>query len=74
MTDFDQDTLCDYIAAHGFGDPSDEGLELAFNMARQGDDYATIAHEVVFRGLTLGSDDDLDDGLYQRALDQAAEQ
>ena len=46
---FDEDMAHDYILAHGFGPPSDEGMALARKLYEAGDDYATIGHEVVYK-------------------------
>ena len=48
---FDEDMAHDYILAHGFGPPSDEGMDLARELYAEGKDYATIGHEVVYRRL-----------------------
>lgn len=57
-TEYDADTLHDYVIAHGSGTPTPAAYTLAAALWSQGDDYATIAHEIVFRGLT---NDDRDD-------------
>ena len=49
---FDEDLAHDYILAHGFGPPSDKGMALARELYGEGQDYATIGHEVVARRLT----------------------
>lgn len=49
---FDADTFHDYVAAHGFGAPTDEGERQGKQLMMDGDDYATAAFEVVARGLT----------------------
>ena len=50
----DLDTIHDYVIAHGFGAPTDEGYQLA-ELLWSGDDrgdYATIAFEIVSAELT----------------------
>lgn len=49
---FNQDVFHDYVVAHGFGAPTDEGYELGRSLMVLGDDYATAAAEVCARGLT----------------------
>ncbi|WP_018234155.1 hypothetical protein [Thioalkalivibrio thiocyanodenitrificans] len=56
MEVLDRDTFHDYVVAHGFGAPSEEGYDLGKRLCAQGDDYATSAAEVVFRGLTVSGD------------------
>lgn len=51
---FDEDMAHDYIASHGFGVPTVEGLAHAKLLYEAGDDYATIGHEIVARGMTMG--------------------
>lgn len=51
----DRDQMHDYVVAHGYGAPTAAGWALADTLWAQGDDYATIAHEMVFRRLTEGS-------------------
>ena len=51
--EFDRKTLDDYVAVHGCGVPTKEGYALAREMLMRGDDYPTIAHEIVFRQLTI---------------------
>lgn len=55
-TNFDRDTFHDFVAAHGFGQPTDEGYKLGESLMRTGDDYATAAAEVAARGLTTEAD------------------
>lgn len=54
VTAFDEDMAHDYIASHGFGVPTAEGLAHAQLLFEAGDDYATIGHEIVGLGLTMG--------------------
>jgi len=51
--EIDRTTLDDYVAAHGCGVPTNEGYALARKLWTQGADYATIAHEIVYRQLTI---------------------
>lgn len=45
-------TLQDFVASHGYGDATAEGLKLGLDLVHTGDDFATAAAEVVARGLT----------------------
>src|SRR5690606_21154826 len=54
---FDRDMFHDYVIAHGFGPPTEEGYALGFSLIAGGDDISTAATEVVARGLTTRSDD-----------------
>lgn len=45
-------TLQDFVASHGYGDATAEGLKLGLDLMHTGDDFATAAAEVVARGLT----------------------
>lgn len=54
--DFDEDTFHDYVVAHGFGAPTEEGVELGKQLMSEGDDYATAAFEIVSRNLTNESE------------------
>ncbi|KZX58070.1 hypothetical protein A3709_19180 [Halioglobus sp. HI00S01] len=49
---FDETQAADYIASHGNGDPTADGIALARKLFANGSTYAEIGHEVVFRGLT----------------------
>ena len=42
----------DFVVSHGFGAPTDAGYTVAEELFTQGDDYATIGHELVARSLT----------------------
>lgn len=55
---FDEDTAHDYIVSHGFGIPTEEGMEVAKMLFENGDDYATIGAEVTARGLTVDQEED----------------
>jgi hypothetical protein len=55
---FDEDMAHDYIASHGFGVPTEEGLKVARMLFDNGDEYADIGHEVVARALTIEPSDD----------------
>ncbi|HFL7937942.1 hypothetical protein IYR97_26185 (plasmid) [Pseudomonas fulva] len=44
--------LEDYVASHGFGDVTQDGIQLAQILIARGDDYATAAAEVTARGFT----------------------
>lgn len=55
---FDEDMAHDYVASHGFGVPTQEGLRVAKVLFDNGDEYADIGHEVVARGLTVEPTDD----------------
>ncbi len=44
--------LEDYVASHGFGDVTQDGIQLAQFLIARGDDYATAAAEVTARGFT----------------------
>lgn len=54
---FDRDMFHDYVIAHGFGPPTEEGYALGFSLIAGGDDISTAATEVVARGLTAHGDD-----------------
>ncbi|APD91994.1 MAG: hypothetical protein CBC55_02640 [Gammaproteobacteria bacterium TMED95] len=49
---FDKDLCHDFVVSHGFGAPTDTGYTVAVELFSQGDDYATIGHELVARSLT----------------------
>jgi hypothetical protein len=49
---FSRETFEDYVLSHGFGEPTRHGLVLGQQLYDAGDDYATIGHEIVARGLT----------------------
>jgi len=44
--------LAEYVASHGFGEPLVEAFDVGRALFDQGDDYATVAAEIVTRGLT----------------------
>jgi hypothetical protein len=48
---FDAVQFADFVASHGFGDPTPEGYNLGLQLYAAGDDYATIGAEVTARGL-----------------------
>ena len=50
-SDFDKIVFHDFVVAHGFGKPTDEAYELGLQLHEEGDDYATIAFEIVARKL-----------------------
>ena len=50
--DFDKDLCHDVVVSHGFGAPTDAGYTVAEELFTQGNDYATIGHELVARSLT----------------------
>lgn len=49
---FNWDEAQDYAASHGFGLPLQSARSVAEKLFREGDDYATIGHEIVALGLT----------------------
>lgn len=49
---FDWDEAQDYVATHGCGLPLKSARPVAEQLFREGDDYATIGHEIVALGLT----------------------
>lgn len=49
--------LADFVASHGYGDVTQQGIQLAQALIAAGDDYATAAAEVSARGLTFEPDD-----------------
>lgn len=49
-------TLQDFVASHGYGDATPEGLKLGLDLVHTGDDFATAAAEVVARGLTTAQE------------------
>ncbi|MEE8058389.1 MAG: hypothetical protein V3T17_11225 [Pseudomonadales bacterium] len=54
---FDADEFHDYVVAHGFGKPTCDAYKYAKGIFEKcGDDYSTIAHEVVARGMVSDSD------------------
>lgn len=55
---FDWERCEDYIASHGFGSALLTAQDVARELYEQGDDYATIGHEIVARGLTFDQEDD----------------
>jgi hypothetical protein len=48
---FSRDELHDFVVAHGSGEPTEEGYAAALDMLTRGDPCATVAFEIVFRGL-----------------------
>lgn len=50
---FSEDTVHDYVVAHGYGAPTASGMRTAERMFWKGVDYATIAFEVVARQQTM---------------------
>ncbi|KRW83694.1 hypothetical protein [Marinobacter sp. P4B1] len=52
---FDWERCEEYILSHGFGEPLFVAQAVARELWAEGDDYATIGHEVVARGLTAGA-------------------
>ncbi|RCW64045.1 hypothetical protein DET61_11686 [Marinobacter nauticus] len=50
---FDWEKCEDYIASHGFGPADAQAQSVARELWEEGDDYATIGHEIVARGLTF---------------------
>ncbi|MCP4116144.1 MAG: hypothetical protein GY737_12205 [Desulfobacteraceae bacterium] len=55
---FDWEKCEDYIASHGFGPALLKAQEVARELWELGDDYATIGHEIVARGLTFNQEED----------------
>ena len=53
---FDPDTFSDYVTAHGYGEPTKKGYDVGRELFQEDPDYATVAFEVVFRGLTKETD------------------
>lgn len=49
--------LEDFVASHGCGDVTQQGIQLAQALIAAGDDYATAAAEITARGLTFDPDD-----------------
>lgn len=45
--EFDPDTFVDFVASHGFGVPTDEGVEKGHEYMQDGMDYAEAAAEVI---------------------------
>lgn len=55
METFDREMFHDYVVAHGFGPPTEQGYAFAedsYNLSDGLYDYATLADEVVYRGYT----------------------
>ena len=75
MQAFDKDQLIDFVASHGFGEPTSEGITLGKELMEEGDDYATAAHEIVCRELTTDFEypahvtDDLNNGFFMTDID-----
>jgi len=57
---FDWEKCEDYIVSHGFGDALFAAQDVARKLWGEGDDYATIGHEIVARGLTTGADEEIE--------------
>jgi hypothetical protein len=55
---FNEDMAHDYIVAHGFGVPTDEGLKFARMLFEKGDSYADIAFEVTSSNLVADLQED----------------
>lgn len=55
---FDWEKCEDYIASHGFGPALLTAQEVARELWELGDDYTTIGHEIVARGLTFNQEED----------------
>jgi hypothetical protein len=55
---FNRDMFHDYVVAHGYGPPCEEGYQLGQQLFLPDADYAEAAFEVVFRGLTIEPDED----------------
>lgn len=51
---FSERSFEEYVCSHGFGDPLPEAIGLGRLLHAEGDDYATIGHEIVARGLVEG--------------------
>lgn len=49
---FDTQRFQDFVASHGFGDATDEGVAMGRRLLSEGGTYATAAAEVSYRGLT----------------------
>lgn len=49
----DAEELSDFVSSHGFGEPTQEGIQLAQALIATGEDYSTAAAEVTAHGLTL---------------------
>lgn len=45
--DFDEDVFAEFVASHGYGYPTDEGIEKGHEYMQEGMDYAEAAAEVV---------------------------
>jgi hypothetical protein len=58
---FDRDTFQDFVCSHGFGEASEEGIQLGIMLTMTGDDYATAAAEVSARGLTIDAEEENED-------------
>lgn len=50
--EFEETQFRDFVAAHGAGNPTPEGVEYGERLMREGDDVATAAFEVVALGMT----------------------
>lgn len=50
-----RDEFHDYVVSHGNGPPSEEGYSLGRALIESGNDFATAAHEVVYRNLVIQS-------------------
>lgn len=54
---FNEDTFHDYVVAHGYGAPTEKGIEIGKQFYEAGSDYALAAAEIVFRGLVEDGDE-----------------
>lgn len=53
MARFNPDMFHDYVVAHGYGAPTDDGMKAGESLVQAScGDYASAAFEVVFLGLT----------------------
>lgn len=57
VAEFSEDTLHDFVIAHGYGAPTEEGLALGARLLAKGGDYARAAAEIVYRGLVAEGDE-----------------
>lgn len=51
--EFDRKYFHDYVVAHGFGSPTEQGYYVGWELMKEGDDIATASAEVTARGLTF---------------------
>lgn len=52
----DVEHLQDFVCSHGYGEATNEGIQLGEQLIATGDDLATAAAEIVARGLTENPD------------------